>query len=192
MISALVMIVGSSGSGKTTLETNLVTHWPETYEKETSATTREPREEEKDGIDYYFVTPEKFEALDLIEHATFGGHQYGMTSAEFHKTNLALVSVIELIGARAIRDYIAQKDLPVPVIVIRFSIPEDVRRQNMLKRGDNPIKVEERLAGDFINVAFSDYGLDKDCEIIEITELTPDLHEILHNSIQNLLGECHP
>ena len=57
----MLAIMGSSGSGKTTLVKHGLSVVPQ-LSFSISATTRPPRGEEKDGQDYYFLTPEEFRA----------------------------------------------------------------------------------------------------------------------------------
>lgn len=79
-IGILCVVSGPSGSGKTTLcrrmaaESDLCTY-------SISCTTRPPREGEKDGHDYYFLSKEDFEAKvaegELLEYAEVHGRYYG-------------------------------------------------------------------------------------------------------------------
>jgi guanylate kinase len=58
----VVVVTGTSGAGKGTLEKVLLERMPE-LELAVSATTREQRPGEKNGREYWFITPEKFEGL---------------------------------------------------------------------------------------------------------------------------------
>jgi guanylate kinase len=58
----VVVVTGTSGAGKGTLEKILLERMPE-LELAVSATTREQRPGEQDGREYWFITPERFEAL---------------------------------------------------------------------------------------------------------------------------------
>ena len=59
----LIVISGPSGSGKSTIVRRLLENHPELPLKvSVSATTRAPRTGERHGLDYYFLTPEEFEA----------------------------------------------------------------------------------------------------------------------------------
>jgi guanylate kinase len=58
----VVVVTGTSGAGKGTLEKLLLERMPE-LELAVSATTREQRPGEKNGREYWFITPEKFEQL---------------------------------------------------------------------------------------------------------------------------------
>ena len=77
----LMLVLSSpSGAGKTTLSRRLLQSDPDIV-MSVSATTRAPRPNEIDGQDYFFVTPEKFDAMvadgEFLEHANVFGHKYG-------------------------------------------------------------------------------------------------------------------
>ena len=75
----LLIISGPSGSGKGTIVEQLVSELG--YCVSISATTRNPRPNEKAGIHYFFKTKEAFEKMidngELLEHAAFCGNYYG-------------------------------------------------------------------------------------------------------------------
>jgi guanylate kinase len=79
-VGHLFIISGPSGAGKGTLVKELVRRNPETWVS-VSATTRCPRPGERDGVDYYFLTPGEFEgrvrAGEFLEHAEVHGNRYG-------------------------------------------------------------------------------------------------------------------
>ena len=80
----IVCLVGKTGSGKSTIETEL--EKTQMFQKLVSVTTREPREGEEYGEDYYFTTKELFQgALDdgyFIEHEEHYGTMYGLLKEE--------------------------------------------------------------------------------------------------------------
>ena len=84
----LVVFSGPSGVGKTTLLGRLFERAPVQLVPSVSATTRQPRPGEKDGIDYYFLSPQEFETLrrqdEFIEcFQVFGsGHWYGTLKSQ--------------------------------------------------------------------------------------------------------------
>jgi len=76
----LLVLSAPSGAGKTTLARRLVAAHSDAGFS-ISATTRPPRGAERDGVDYHFVSPERFGALvqqgALAEWAEVHGHRYG-------------------------------------------------------------------------------------------------------------------
>lgn len=80
----LVVISGPSGTGKTSICDGLLKRIPNSRWS-VSVTTRPKRGHEVDGQHYWFVTGERFEHMlandELLEHATYLGHQYGTPRA---------------------------------------------------------------------------------------------------------------
>ncbi len=80
MSGAILVLSGPSGAGKSTIIENASSKIGEYYFS-ISTTTREPREGEKDGVDYYFVSKDEFEedikAGQFLEYATVHSNYYG-------------------------------------------------------------------------------------------------------------------
>ncbi len=81
--SGMVLILsGPSGSGKSTLYKKVCGD----FEFSVSCTTRAPREGEADGVDYHFITKERFQELlkedAFAEHAEVHGNYYGTLKSE--------------------------------------------------------------------------------------------------------------
>lgn len=107
----LIVLSGPSGVGKGTVRKELFSQPDTNYEYSISMTTRNPREGEEDGVDYFFRTRDEFEALieqgGLLEHAEFVGNYYGTPLAYVHETLEAGRDVfleIEVQGAAQIRE----------------------------------------------------------------------------------------
>ena len=107
----LIVLSGPSGVGKGTVRKELFSQPDTNYEYSISMTTRNPREGEVDGVDYFFRTREEFEALieqgGLLEHAEFVGNYYGTPLAYVQETLEAGRDVfleIEVQGAAQIRE----------------------------------------------------------------------------------------
>jgi len=89
-IGKLFVISAPSGAGKTTLIKSVMKRF-ENFSYSVSHTTRSPRKNEQDGVDYFFIKPEEFEQKisnsDWLEWAKVHGNYYG-TSKVFVNTCL--------------------------------------------------------------------------------------------------------
>ncbi|MDP4199570.1 MAG: guanylate kinase [Bacteroidota bacterium] len=108
---SLIVLSAPSGAGKTTIAHAILARHPQDLIFSVSATTRAMREGERDGIDYYYVTREKFEDLirtgSLIEHEEIFGNYYGTPVAEIDRARQMgkrLVFDIDVKGGLSIRD----------------------------------------------------------------------------------------
>jgi len=87
----VVVLSGPSGSGKTTVVSRLLKESPVKLVKSISATTRPPRPNETEGEDYYFLSPEEFEARrqagEFLECAEVhkSGYWYGTLLSEVQR-----------------------------------------------------------------------------------------------------------
>lgn len=123
-------LTGQSASGKTSLEKAL--QKTGLFGKAISTTTRPPRAGEVDGQDYYFVNDIDFaEAVKqglMVEHVTFGGYMYGISTTELNRlTDLGLpvIIVCEPQGRNQIAKYCSDNKVSyVPVYV--FAKPETI------------------------------------------------------------------
>ena len=141
------VITGPSGVGKGTLIRGLLERIPE-LQLSTSATTRDPRPGERNGIDYHFLTPQQFaeqvRAGEFVEHATYSGNMYGTLRSELERRAQAgnpVVLEIEVQGARQVREAIPES---VAVFIAPPSL--DALRARLVGRGtDSAEQVDERL-----------------------------------------------
>ncbi len=109
--SRLIVLAGPTAVGKGTVAAEVRRHHPEVWIS-VSVTTRKPRPGEENGVHYWFVSDEEFDALaergDLLESAVVHGvHRYGTPRGP---VDLALASghpamlEIDLQGARQVRE----------------------------------------------------------------------------------------
>ncbi|MEA2158290.1 MAG: guanylate kinase [Solirubrobacteraceae bacterium] len=146
-MSEVFVITGPSGVGKGTLIRGLLGRVPE-LELSISATTRRPRPGERDGVDYYFLTPEEFERHveqgDFVEHATYSGNRYGTLRAELERRLSAgapVVLEIEVQGARQIR-----RTMPEAIAVFIAPPSQEALQARLVGRGtDTSEQVQQRL-----------------------------------------------
>jgi len=105
----MFVISGPSGVGKDALIEKLVALDPN-LERSVSYTTRRPRPNEKDGVDYSFVTREAFQGLvergELLESATYDGNMYGTSARRVEDLQSAghdVILKIDVKGAEQVR-----------------------------------------------------------------------------------------
>ena len=139
------MVTGPSGVGKGTLIRELRERHPE-FGLSVSATTRDPRDGEEHGRDYYFMTSEQFEERvqrgEFLEHAEYAGNRYGTPRSELDRPLKALVLEIEIQGALQIK-----QTLPGALQVFILPPDLDTLRERLEQRGtDKPEVIERRLA----------------------------------------------
>ena len=107
----LFVISGASGTGKGTI---IQSYFDKYRDKNVflsiSATTRSPRDEEQDGVNYYFKTRDEFEKLietgGMLEWASFCGNYYGTPKEKVQEMLTAgkdVILEIEVQGAIQVR-----------------------------------------------------------------------------------------
>jgi len=147
-VARVFVITGPSGVGKGTLIRGLLARIPE-LQLSVSATTRDPRPGEVDGVDYHFLGDDEFDrkvaAGAFVEHAAYSGRRYGTLRSELERRTAAGVPVvleIEVQGARQVR-----KTLPAAVQIFIVPPSEQALRERLVGRGtDRPEQIERRLA----------------------------------------------
>ncbi|MDO4189078.1 MAG: guanylate kinase [Lachnospiraceae bacterium] len=132
----LIVISGFAGSGKGTITKELLNRY-DNYRLSVSATTRNPRPQEVDGKDYFFVTREEFEEMiakeELLEYTEYVGNYYG-TPKKYVEQMLSegkdVILEIEYIGA-----FNAKKAFPEAVLI--FITPPSVKEVYNRLKGRN-------------------------------------------------------
>ncbi len=140
----LVVLSGPSGSGKDTVLEQVFKKEP-SLQKSISMTTREIREKEVDGRDYYFVSKEYFEkqisAKNMLESAVYNTNYYGTPKAPVDKwleDEKTIVLKIEVQGAEKIRKL-------YPDCVSIFVMPPSMQVLEQRLRGRNTDSEESIL-----------------------------------------------
>ena len=105
-----MVISGPSGAGKSTVVAKLMQLRDDVCFS-VSATTRAPRPGEEDGVNYFFVTRERFEEMirekALLEHAEYVGNYYGTPKdyvEERLNSGMNVILDIEVQGARQVME----------------------------------------------------------------------------------------
>lgn len=143
----LIVISGPGGVGKSTITAQLRTD--PRFWVSVSATTRAPRAGEREGVDYLFLTPERFQEMiqfgEFLEWAEFAGNRYGTPRGpveEWRTLGKHVILEIEIAGARQVR---TQETGATLIFISPPSWDELVRR--LTSRGtDSPERRAARLA----------------------------------------------
>ena len=147
----LVVVSGPSGAGKTTVLRRVYQRAPVPLVAGISATTRPPRPGERHGVDYYFLSPEQFEAHrqrgDFLEcFEVFGrGYWYGTLRSEVEAGFAAgkwVVLGIDVQGALAVMEQF-------PDAVTVFLRPSSIQELERRLRGrgtETEEAIQQRLA----------------------------------------------
>jgi guanylate kinase len=156
----LFIVSAPSGAGKTTLVERLVEQMPR-LKMSRSYTSRRARDGESDGVDYNFVSRDRFEAMiaagEFLEWAGVFGNLYGTCAADTERL-LAdgndVVLVIDVQGARKVRS------LGIPTTTV-FVMPPSMevleqRLRGRSKDSEEAIQCRLQVARDEI-AAFADY-----------------------------------
>ena len=154
----LTVLSGPSGVGKGSVIAAVRRRHPDVW-LSVSVTTRGPRRDEVDGVQYHFVDEAEFERMAasgaLLEHARYAGNGYGTPRAPVERRladGVPALLEIELQGARQGRREMASSQL---VFLAPPSFDELARR--LVGRGtEDPERVRRRLDAARIEMAAED------------------------------------
>ena len=180
----LTIISGFSGVGKGTLVKMLLEKY-DNYALSISATTREPRVGEQDGVNYFFITKDEFEKKidnkELLEYAQYVGNYYG-TPRRYVEEQLNngkdVLLEIEIQGAMQIKEI-------MPDAMTIFVMPPDAKtlKERLVGRGTESMEViDERLK----RAVVESQGIEKYDNILvndDLEESVKELHSIIHLEI---------
>ena len=179
----LFVFAAPSGAGKTTLVHAVVTKHPE-LRFSISYTTRKPRKNEADGVDYLFVSKDEFMKLrdegEMLEYAVVFDNYYATSRSQVEK-HLAdhrnVILEIDWQGARQVRE-------SMPECVTIFILPpsvEELERRLRDRRTDSPEVIERRLRDALSDMSHWD---EFDHVIIndDLNQAVADLEDVLAGS----------
>ncbi len=166
-MTTVFIISAPSGSGKSTLVSRVMEQEPG-LKFSISYTTRMPRGNEKDGVNYYFISREEFEKRlecnEFLEHADVFGNYYGTHVSELEKARAGgydLVLDIDVQGARQLKDRI-----PDAVSIFILAPSREILESRLRARGeDSGETIARRLreaAEEIRNYGWYDYVLVND------------------------------
>ena len=164
-----IIITAPSGAGKSTIAEHVLTY-VEDLDYSVSATTREPREDEKEGIDYYYLSKTEFmKRVDNDEFVeweeVYEGVFYGTLKSEVERIweqGKAVLYVVDVFGANDLKGYFGEKALsifiePPSIGVLRDRlIKRGSETESSLKRRLNRAEKEMRKKNEFDLIIVND------------------------------------
>ena len=171
----MLVIIGPSACGKTQIVNKLISDFG--YKKLVTYTTRPMRLNEKQGIDYNFITEEKFkEKINnsfFIEYVKYNNNYYGTSYSDLSKDKVVIIE------AEGLKSYLEKARNQITVIFIRCSKP--IRRIRMIERLDSDdIVFNENIQ------ALADYVIDSsNSNVYDCAKLVDSLYKKSVNSDAN-------
>ena len=150
MNGKVLIFSAPSGSGKSTIVNHLLPLHPE-MEFSVSATSRAPRGEEQDGVEYYFLTVEDFRARiqadEFVEYEqVYEGRFYGTLKSEVERIwakGHVIIFDVDVKGGVSLKKYFGDSALSV---FIQAPSVEELRRRLIARATDSMDAIEERVA----------------------------------------------
>ncbi|WP_270088853.1 guanylate kinase [Sphingobacterium sp. SYP-B4668] len=161
MEGKLIIFSAPSGAGKTTIVRHLLEKFSDKIEFSISASTREPRGEEIDGKDYYFISKEEFlhkiAKQEFIEfEEVYSGTYYGTLKAEVERIwskGKHVIFDIDVVGGLRLKSKFPEQSLSIFVQPPSF----EVLKERLRGRGtDSEDKLSERFAKAEHELSFAD------------------------------------
>ena len=178
----LIVVSGFSGAGKGTIMKELLNHY-DNYALSVSATTRNPREGEADGREYFFKTVPEFEKMiakeELIEYARYVNNYYGTPRAyveEKLSEGRDVILEIEIQGALKVKE-------KFPETVLLFVMPPSAKvlKERLIGRGT---ETEDVILSRMKRAGEEAEGMDRyDYLVIndELSACVEEVHQIIRS-----------
>ena len=160
MANKTLIFSAPSGSGKSTIVNHILSLHPE-VEFSISATSRAPRGEEKNGVEYHFFSTEEFRELiekdSFVEYEeVYPGRFYGTLKSEVERIwakDHVIIFDVDVKGGVNLKKYFGDKALSV--FIQAPSV--EVLRERLIGRGtDSMEEIEKRVAKASEEMTYSD------------------------------------
>jgi len=158
----LIIFSAPSGSGKSTLVQHLMTEYPELRLKfSISCTSRAPRGTERNGVEYFFLSPDEFRqkisAGEFLEYEeVYQDKFYGTLKSQVEtqaERGENVVFDVDVKGGCSIKKYYGDRALSV---FIQPPSVEELRKRLVGRATDAPEVIEQRLAKAEYELTFAD------------------------------------
>jgi guanylate kinase len=176
----MLVLIGPSASGKTEVAKILMTKYG--MKKMVTYTTRPMRLNEKNGVDYHFVSVSEFqdlaEADEFIETTFYNNNYYGSRKCD------AAPDKVVILDPNGLRNF--SQVLKDQITAVYLETPKMIRAERMRQRHDSPDLIERRLAND--DLVFIKEGLPIDYVLIndgiDLDTLAEKVYKIYRGSLE--------
>jgi guanylate kinase len=157
----IIIIAAPSGAGKTSITRYLLNKFPDQLAFSISAATRQPRGQEKDGKDYYFISPEEFrqkikEDAFIEWEMVYEGKYYGTLKSEINEIwSAGKVPVLDIDIKGAIN---VQKQYPTESVSLFIEPPSvaELRKRLEFRGTETPESIEARISKATYELSFKE------------------------------------
>ena len=157
----LIIFCAPSGSGKTTLVRHLLGIYGDRFAFSVSATTREPRDGEKDGVHYHFLSREDFESKiangEFVEYEeVYQGTYYGTLRSEIEKLWQAGKVVLFDVDVKGGLNLKKMYDGNALAIFVKIPDLETLRKRLEARQTETSKNIEKRMSKAAYELTFED------------------------------------
>lgn len=146
----VIIFSAPSGSGKSTVVNHLLKVY-DCFAFSVSATSRAPRGEERNGVEYYFMSNDEFNRRvandEFVEHEeVYAGTQYGTLKSEVARIwgeGKVILFDVDVKGGINLKKYFKKAALSV---FVKAPSVEELRRRLVLRGTDTPEAIDKRVA----------------------------------------------
>ena len=186
----LFCILGKSASGKTTILNEVLSKLD--IPVLLSCTTRPPRNDESNGVDYNFVTftafDEDYKNEDILEYDVFRIDSVKETWVYYTKKSdllLPTTSQIKIVSPTGLSQLMGNKELRDNIVSIYIDAPDKLRKKRYLTRSISPDNMNDRFARDekAFEHLFTDYIIIND-ENTSIHNASNQLIDIIEKELR--------
>lgn len=187
LMGKLIIFSAPSGSGKSTIINHLLQQ-DLNLAFSISATSRPPRGMERDGVEYFFLTPDEFRERiargEFLEYEeVYPGRFYGTLKSQVEKQLAAgqnVVFDVDVVGGCNIKKYYGERALSV---FIQPPSVEELRRRLVGRGTDAPEVIEDRVAK-----AEYELGFAPQFDVVVVNDNLEEAQQRAYDVIRNFLN----
>lgn len=187
LMGKLIIFSAPSGSGKSTIINHLLQQGLN-LAFSISATSRPPRGTERDGVEYFFLTPDEFRERiargEFLEYEeVYPGRFYGTLKSQVEKQLAAgqnVVFDVDVVGGCNIKKYYGERALSV---FIQPPSVEELRRRLVGRGTDAPEVIEDRVAK-----AEYELGFAPQFDVVVVNDNLEEAQQRAYDVIRNFLN----